>query len=101
MAFDIHTIDVAAGSNINRLDRVIAFFQNTITSAAGSGAGPVTTAVTFSGELPATYNAFVTPNINATASITNKTSSGFNVVLNPPLASATLAAGTFDVLVIA
>jgi hypothetical protein len=42
----------------------------------------------------------VTPSQAAMVSVSGKTSSGFNVTLTPP-AAATLAAATFDVLVIA
>jgi hypothetical protein len=78
-------------------------------NVAGSGAGSsVTTslATTFQDNfgnplLPAQglYSVQVTPNQPATASVTNKTSSGFSVVLSPLPSTATLAAGQYDILV--
>ena len=47
----------------------------------------------------ASYGVQVTPSQDATAYVSGKTSSGFNVVLEPRLAANTLAVGTFDVLV--
>jgi hypothetical protein len=77
-----------------------------IANAAGSGAGAtVTVPVSFvspafgTGQLPPNYAVNVAPSQAATTHVTAKTSSGFNVVLTPVLASTTLAAGTFDVVV--
>jgi len=53
------------------------------------------------GALPASYAVVVCPNQDATVCVSNKTSTGFNVTLTPRLATATLAAGLFDVVVIA
>lgn len=46
---------------------------------------------------PNNYSVIVTPSQNATAVVTGKTTSGFTVTLTP--LSGTLAAGTFDVIV--
>ena len=102
MGFDVHTVSLVTGSANNRLDRMITYYSNAIASTAGSGAGAsVTIAVTFSGaELPSTYTAVATPNVNATVAITGKSNTGFNVVLTPVVATSTLAAGTFDVIVL-
>ena len=56
----------------------------------------VTTAITGL-TLPANsnYGVIVTPNQDAVAYVTSKTTTGFSVVLNPRLAANTLAAGTF------
>ena len=53
------------------------------------------------GRLPNAYAVMVTPSQNCLDYVANKTSSGFNVVLTPSPAAATLAAGTFDVVIIA
>jgi hypothetical protein len=76
-------------------------------NAAGSGAGSaVSTSVSFvdkfgSALLPAALSYLV--NVSASQpcfiTVTNKTASGFNVVLTPP-AGVTLAAGTFDLVVL-
>ena len=102
MGYDVHTVSLVTGSANNRLDRMISFYSNAIASSAGGSAGgSVTVAVTFSGaELPSTYTAVATPSVNATAAITSKTNTGFNVVLTPVVATTTLAAGTFDVIVL-
>ena len=102
MAFDIHTLTIAKGSEVQAMpDRLVVWYNNSLANLAGGGAGAVTTAVTFSAELPSTYMALVTPNSNATAYVAAKTSTGLNVVLTPNPATATLAAGTFDLLVLA
>jgi hypothetical protein len=95
----IHRVtDIGAGSfTLGR--------QSSVQNAAGSGAGnPVTTSVAFTdnfgvGILPSSYNVLATPSQSCFVTVTAKTTSGFNVVLTPP-AGVTLAAGTFDVLVI-
>jgi hypothetical protein len=43
------------------------------------------------------YFVGVTASQPAIVSVTSKSNSGFNVVLTPPTASATISAGTFDV----
>ncbi len=81
-----------------------------VPNAAGSGAGTAVTVTISSfvdqygtGQLPAAYSVQVTPSQACAVSITSKTSSGFNVVLTPLSpggVNATLAAGTFDVVVV-
>ncbi len=73
--------------------------------AGGSSGASVTVAITIdeqfgTGRLPSTYAVVVTPSQSCFASVTNKTNTGFNVVLTPTSGSVTLAAGTFDVVVI-
>ena len=102
MAIDIHTVTLLANTALARLDRVLLGVQANVANAAGASAGAaVTTAVTFAGGLPATYSVVATPNQDATSYVTAKTQAGFSVVLSPRLAASTLAAGTFDVVVIA
>lgn len=83
-----------------------------IPNSAGSGAGSsVTVAVSATltdqfgnGRLPTmpiSYAVMVTPSQPAFVNVTGKTSSGFSVVLTPITSSATLASGTFDVVVLA
>jgi hypothetical protein len=103
MSFDLHTVDVKLGSTgLAMQDRLMVGMLTGVANVAGSGAGAsVVTAVAFSGKLPATYNVQVNPNQDAVAYVSGKTTSGFNVTLNPRLATNTLAAGTFDVMVFA
>ena len=99
MPFAIHTVEVPDGGILNNFDRVIIGGQIGLANLAGGGAGQsVTTAVSFPGGLPPNYCALVSPSQACTWSISNKAWNGFNVVLTP--LSGTLAAGTFDVIVI-
>jgi hypothetical protein len=99
MGLDVHTVEMIDGAQFNRTDRTLIYIA-TVANAAGSGVGTtVTTAVT--ANLPAAYNVQVTPSQGATAAVTGKTNTGFNVVLSPNPATATLAVGTFDVLITA
>lgn len=101
MPFHLHTVELADSSDINNLDRVILYWNANIANLAGTAGTDVTTAVAVTGyQLPATYAVVATPNQDAMASVTSKTSTGFNVVLTPKVATATIAAGTFDVIVI-
>lgn len=101
MGIDVHTTEQIDGGDFNRQDRVIMGMLADVANAAGGGAGTsVTTPVAMTG-LPASYAVHVTPSQDATFYVTNKTTAGFDVVLTPRLAANTLAAGTFDVVVIA
>lgn len=116
MSLDLHTVAIvkgsvnnaaSAGTVLNQQDRLKIGFQIQVATVAGSGAGAsVTTAVAFS-SLPVnssgtgTYGVIATPNQDAVAYVTNKATGGFSLVLNPRLASATLAAGTVDLIVFA
>lgn len=83
-------------------DRMIVGQQLGVANLIGGGAGAaVVTAVAFSEPLPAAYQVIVSVGQDATAFVSAKTATGFNVTLEPRLAANTLAAGTFDVLVIA
>ena len=102
MGLDIHTIDVAPGSNPTaQPDRVaFAILPNVPNLAGGSANTPVVTAITGL-QLPANYTAQVTPSQDATAFVSGKTQTGFNVTLVPRQTTSTLAAGTFDLLIVA
>lgn len=104
MPLNMHTVEMVDGSNQQNQDRLVVALKTGIANAAGGAAGAaVTTAVTLSQELPTNYGVFVTVDntVSASVAITGKTANGFNVVLTPNPATATLAAGTFDVLVVA
>jgi hypothetical protein len=74
-------------------------------AGGGSPNAAVTTSVSFTdrfgnGRLPTlNYAVCVTPSQLCSVAITAKTNAGFNVVLTPP-SGGTLAAGTFDVIVV-
>jgi hypothetical protein len=103
MGLDIHTIDLKAGSSaLSEQDRIKMIILEAVANVIGGGAGQsVVTAVGGFTNLPANgnYAVVVTPNQDAVAYVSGKTSTGFNVTLNPRLAANTLAAGTFDLLV--
>ena len=102
MAIDIHTVSLLPGTTLARTDRLILGALSGVASAAGGSAGAaVTVPVSFPGSLPANYAVIVTASQDATAYVTAKTASGFSVVLSPRLAANTLAAGTFDTVVLA
>jgi hypothetical protein len=102
MPFSIHDIDLADGSTPTMQDRLIGGLQLAVANAAGASAGAsVTTAVSF-GYLPANYVVFVdSGQSGVVGTVTSKTNTGFSVVLSPILTTATVAAGTFNVLVVA
>jgi hypothetical protein len=96
-----HTVAQLDGSSQAFTDRLIVGVQIGLANLAGGGAGQsVTTAVTFAEPLPPSYTVLVQPNQDATAYVSGKTANGFNVVLTPRLAANTLAASTFDVVVL-
>lgn len=99
MAFDLHTIEIKSGTTMpTQSDRLVNGMLTDAVNAAGGGAGlAVVTAVVLT--LPAKYNVQVTPNQDATAFVSGKTTSGFNVTITPRLATTTLGAGTFDLLI--
>lgn len=102
MSLPVHTVNIVKGST--QPSNPFEISHGTLVAVAnvvGSGAGAsVTTAITGL-TLPANsnYGVIVTPNQDAVAYVTSKTTTGFSVVLNPRLAANTLAAGTFDVII--
>ena len=103
MSIDVHTISaLSGGSGLAQSDRMLLFVKYGIANAAGAGAGDsIAVAVAVTDPLPASYFVDVEVGQDATAFITNKTALGFTVNLQPRLASATLAAGSFNVRVTA
>jgi hypothetical protein len=86
---------------------IYTYCATNVANNAGGGAGAsVTAAVAFptpmsypNGFPTTNYSVQVQPNQSCLAAVTGKTQAGFNVVLTPSPATATLAAGTFDVVV--
>lgn len=97
-----HTIQVLdPQGNPDFLDRIILGQKIAVANGVGGGAGAsVAVAVTFLEGLPQNYQVLCTMSQDATYWITAKTSTGFTVNLSPRLAANTLAAGSFDLLVI-
>lgn len=98
----VRAIEVISGA-AQRKDRLFVAARQAIANVIGGGAGlSVVTAVTFpAGALPANYTVLVNPKQDATWFTSGHTSTGFNVTLFPRLAASTLAAGTFDLVVLA
>jgi hypothetical protein len=83
-------------------DKLLFAQQLNVANLIGGGAGTVVnTIVTFPEALPANYQVIVSPKQDATWFVDTRTTFGFTVHLEPRLAANTLAAGDFDVLVIA
>jgi hypothetical protein len=103
MAINKHTVAVLDGTVGSPFtDRLQIGQILGVANLIGGGAGQVvTTAVTFAEPLPPNYQVIVTASQDATAWVSGKTALGFNVNLEPRLAANTLAAGTFDLLIIA
>lgn len=99
----IHAIEVPEGAlgGLSQKGRILLANLPAQANVVGSGAGAaVVTAVSGLKNLPANYTVIVNPGQDATWYVSGKTSTGFNVTLNPRLAANTLAAGTFDVLIL-
>jgi hypothetical protein len=101
MAIDIHTLELADGSNQARSDRLFAGLQLSVANASGAAGVAVTTAVAFvAGALPVNYAVFVdSGQADVFATVSSKTITGFNVTLTP-LSGAAVAAGSFNVFLV-
>ena len=99
----LHSIEVPEGAltGLSQKGRLLVGNLPAQSNAVGGGAGqPVTTAISGLKNLPANYSVVVNPGQDATWYVSGKTSTGFNVTLTPRLAANTLAAGTFDILIV-
>lgn len=96
-----HTVAVPSGASQANQGQVMVGNIPGVANLAGGGAGTsVVTAVAVQG-LPASYSVLVNPGQDATWFVTGKTATGFNVTMLPRLAANTLAAGAFDVVILA
>ena len=100
MAIDQHTISVPSGANPAWADRtIIGSLPNVPNPAAAAAGDTVSVNVAFGNDLPGnSYGVFVNPGQACNWWVSNKANAGFTVNLQ---SSATVAAGTFDVVVIA
>ena len=100
MSLDYHTLTAIPGGAPSQSDRVAIGIFPDVPNVAGAAAGDtVVTSVALNGNVPPNYSVAVTPNQAAFVSVTNKTATGFDVTLTPTVSTATIAAGTFDVVV--
>lgn len=102
MANDVHTISVADASDpLAQPDRLGAVIKKSVAYGAGGGAGASVTAALTGLRLPAAYAVFVgSMPADATAFVTSRTQAGLTLNVQPRLASATLAAGAVDLLIL-
>jgi hypothetical protein len=100
MALDQHTVSVPSGASPAYQDRTVVGNLPGVTNAVGAAGATVTTAVAMA-DLPPTYSVHVNPGQGCGWYVDGKTSTGFNVHLVPFSGSGVVAAGTFDVTVIA
>lgn len=99
----IHSIEVPEGAlnGLSQQGRLLVATIPGVANLVGGGAGQsVVTAVSGLKNLPANYSVLVNPGQDATWFVSGKTSTGFNVTMYPRLAANTLAAGTFDVVIL-
>ena len=103
MGIDVRVVEqIGNTSNFARTDRIFLAAYPKTANPAAAGEGDTVT-VAFTGlELPANYSVVVSGLSQVCIpTVTNRTFSGFDVVLNPLSASVTLASGFFDCLVVA
>ena len=100
MALDQHTVSVPSGASPAYQDRTVVGSLPGVANAAGAAGVTVTTAVVMA-DLPPEYGVYVNPGQGCAWFVDGKTSSGFNVHLVPLTSTATIAAGTFDAVVVA
>lgn len=101
MALIYHSLKALDGAAPADSASCVIGIYNNIATAAGAAAGDaVTVPLTLKGELPPSYNVQVTPSQPCAVSVA-KSGNQITVTLTPLSSSATLAAGTIDVLVTA
>ncbi len=101
MAQNLHTVDVIAGSDpIAFGDRLLVYMRKSLANPAGSGAGAAVVVPLGSLNLPPNAMVFAAPSQDATCYIT-RPGGVLTVNLAPRLATSTLVAGTFDLLILA
>jgi hypothetical protein len=99
----IHDVKVIDGAIDNRNNHNPVILAQTcgVSNSSGSAGVTVTTAVTFTETLPSTYSVTVQPGQGVGWFISAKVAKGFSVNLVPFSAGVSVAAGSFDVTVIA
>jgi len=101
MALVYHTLKALDGAAPADSASCVIGIYTGIANAAGAAAGDaVTVSLTLQGELPPSYNVQVTPSQAAIVSVA-KSGNQITVTLTPLSSTASIAAGTIDVLVTA
>lgn len=101
MGFDLHTIEmIDGGSPTAQPDRLKVLLEFAVATGAGAGAGDAVTTAISGVTLPANYIVLAEMDQDATWYTSNKTQTGFDIVMNPRLAANTLAAGTINIIVL-
>lgn len=101
MARDQHTIEVPDGAFPSREDRTLIGVLANQANPVGSAAGAIVTVAVAIDDLPDNYAVSVNPGQDCRWYVDAKTNGGFNVNLVPVTGTDTIAAGTFDVAVLA
>lgn len=102
MAIDIHTISLLTPSTpLAHGERLGMIYMPQIAFPAGSGAGANSTVAVTGLQLPAKYMVvFGDLGQAGDAFVTSRSRTGFTVNVAPGLASATLAAGAVDLMIL-
>jgi hypothetical protein len=100
MALDLHTVSVPSGASPAFLDRIVVGNRPGVANIAGAAGVTVTTPIAMT-DLPPEYSVYVNPGQGCGWYVDGQTSAGFSVHLVPFSGTATVAAGAFDVTVIA
>ncbi|OYV51439.1 MAG: hypothetical protein B7X10_00715 [Burkholderiales bacterium 21-58-4] len=100
MALDQHTVSVPTGAQPANTDRTTIGNLADLANLSGAAGVTVTTAVAMA-DLPAHYSVHVNPGQGCAVFVDGKTNAGFNVHLVPLTSALSIAAGTFDVTVVA
>ena len=96
---DLQVLDSPTPSTFT--DRLIIGQQLAVANAAGAAGATVSTVVTFPEALPPAYAVLIATGQAVGWFVSAKTAFGFTVNLVPYVNTASVAAGTFDVTVIA
>jgi hypothetical protein len=99
MGIAYHTIHAPDGAGLNLFDRVTIGTVTAVYPSATAGATS-TLAVTWNEPVALTYTAIMSPIEDCTYFITNKTTVGFTLNVNPRLAANTLGGGSVEILLL-
>jgi len=95
-----HTVGIIPGADPGWTDHIKVGLLKGLAYGVGGSAGAAVS-VNVVGIFPASYGVFPSVGADLVVNITAKTAAGFTVNIEPRLATATIAAGTLDLFVIA
>lgn len=102
MSYPVHSINSPDGFQGQDSDRVTLGVKVAVANAAGAAGATVATAIAMptGTQLPANYTVIVNPSQGCGWYVSAKTTNGFTVNLVPFSGTATVAAGSFDCVVV-